>query len=243
MDMQKQLLDPIGTVCKLISLNFNKVKTKISIHGHILTLQEPSSYQPLLRMINGDERNNIAELYYVIVRLIQWYVIESVEETEDLMTCSTLSICNDIQLNETVNKKVCNNTLKKIIKYVCDAFRKLQETYREGNVVLTLQFYINILEDSVEGRFSSNKLPSFLIEQETNYNNFLDYDKIKNLWNEDKLNRICEVYDNCYNVINNTEFSDEIKSHYLEAYIHSVSMLLEASDKEFKYLIQNSKKG
>jgi len=225
MDMQKQLLDPIGTICKLISLNFNKLKTKISIHGHVLTLQEPSSYQPLLRMINGDERNNISELYYVIVRLIQWYVME-----DDTMTDATKAICR-------------GDTIKRIIVYVCDAFRKLQETYREGNVVLTLQFYINILEDSINGRFNNGKLPAFLADQEVKYNNLLDYEKIKNLWNEDKLNRICEVYDNCYNVTRNEEFSQELKNHYLEAYIHSVSMLLDASDNEFKYLIQNSKKG
>lgn len=224
MDMQKQLLDPIGTVCKLISLNFNKIKTKISIHNHILTLQEPNGYQPFIRLVNGDERNNISELYYAIIRLIQWYVIED----ED-MTDETLSICKD-------------PTLKRIIRYVCDAFRKLQETYREGNVVLTLQFYINTLEDAVEGRFTMDRLPKYLLEQERTYSNLLDYEKIKNLWTINKLKRICEAYDNCYDVLN-SEKNPETQNRYLEAYLQSVALLLDASDREFKELINNSQKG
>ena len=63
----KQLLDPLGTMCKIVALNFNDMNTKISIHDHILTLQEPNKLQAIYRYINGDGRENTSELYFALL--------------------------------------------------------------------------------------------------------------------------------------------------------------------------------
>ena len=65
MSVKKQLLDPLGTLCKLISLSFSEINTKISIQNHVLSIQKPYNYQFVLRMINGDGRENISELFYI----------------------------------------------------------------------------------------------------------------------------------------------------------------------------------
>ena len=62
--------------------------------------------------------------------------------------------------------------------FLCIAFDKLQHTYYTGpiptNVVTTIQYYINILKDSLNGTYTSDKLPKCIHEAENH--NFLDYD-------------------------------------------------------------------
>ena len=77
MTEKKQLLDPLGTICKLVGLSFCELKTKISIQNHVLVLQKPYNYQPIVRTWYGDNKENISELYYAIIRVIKWYLAPS----------------------------------------------------------------------------------------------------------------------------------------------------------------------
>ena len=75
--MKKQLLDPLGTLCKLAALNFSELHTKISIHDHILSLHKPDNYQSVVRLLNGDSKENVSELFYAIMRVVKWYLSDS----------------------------------------------------------------------------------------------------------------------------------------------------------------------
>lgn len=229
--MNKQLLDPIGTMCKLCALNFNVVKTKLSIQNHILTLQKPSGYQFLVRIYNGDGRENTSELYYAIRRLIEWYIILSQTDVE-----------HEIQSKkaEIIGK---SESLKKMVGYLCESFKKLQRTYYNGNVILALQYYINILHDGYTGNYNKERLPEFLLKNEEEYENLLDYEKLKNMWDIKKLDRICELYDNCYKTVNDKESTQEIKNAFINGYLRSIDAILQTTDIEFQELITNSNKG
>lgn len=237
MSFKKQLLDPLGTVCKLIALNFCEIKTKISVQDHILLLQCPNKYQFALRYYNGDDRENISELFYVIIRVIRWYLVPKNNDHEspesDASNCGTSD--NYLSLQDSDDIKI-------IIMYLCDGLRKLQETYEFGNVVLAIQFYINLLEDALRGEFDNSKLPKYILDKELEYKNLINYDKLKNFWDINKLRRIRELYDQCYDVRKNNEMTKEI-SGLIDSYLQSVYSLLEISDKDFQMLIQNSNKG
>lgn len=75
MSTKKQLIDPLGAMFRLISLNLRKGGTKIRIHDHAVTVQKPNNYQGLLRWVDGDSKEDIGELFMVIVRIIKWYLI------------------------------------------------------------------------------------------------------------------------------------------------------------------------
>lgn len=220
MSVKKQLLDPLGTLCKLVSLNFSEINTKISIHNHSLTLQKPYNYQFMIRWVNGDGKENVSELYHVIIRVIKWYLLD--ENNNEIYNCEDL---------------------KRLIRYLCNAFRKLQETYEYGNVILAIQFYINIMEDAVNGNYNDNKLPKYILDKEKEYENLLDYDKLKNFWKYDKLKRICELYDLCFKVYNTEDMPLIEKEALINGYIQSIQSILELMDIEFQKLIQNSTKG
>lgn len=218
--MQTQLLDPLGTICKLVSLNFSKESTKISIKNHVLNVQQPSGYQCIVRMYNGDDRENISELYYVIIRVLSWYVIKPGD--------------NGLQ---------CSESLRKILKYLCKGLKRLQETYKYGNVVLSIQFYINIINDALNGNFSKRKLPKYILNKNQEYKNLLDYEKIKNLWSDKKLSEVCELYDKCFEVAKDENKTRNEKNLFINSYLSSIYLILKANDEDFLELIDNSNNG
>lgn len=231
--MQKQLLDPLGTMCKIIALNFMDINTKISIQNHILILQEPNHLQFLVRYYHGDGKNNVSELYYVVIRIITWFLvpINNTDERKD----SNLNLYSISSSKE----------IKNLVKYLINAFIKLQETYKDckdaGSVILTLQFFINILSDGLAGVYDNNKLPRYLVDGEKEYDTLLDYDKIKNLWSYDKLKQITTLYDACFNIENDEE-NIGIKHTMINGYLKSIDAILTTKDHEFQSLVKYGNK-
>lgn len=325
MSAKKQLLDPVGSLCRLPSLIFCDDNTKISIQDHILSLHEPTGYQFFIRMCNGDGRENISELYYIIIRLIKWYLVPSdnininisstppsvshmsqqyikiqeptakdpqseqeqeqeqeqepeqesekhhieIESIIDEDYQNSEHYENIISYNNTTNSseksnksnkssifsEIVDNTnctelsksieLKKMIEYLCQAFEKLQRrTYEYGNVVLALQFYINLLRDALKGTYNDNMLPKYILEKDSEYENLLDYNKLRNLWSIKKFKRICDLYDNCFKVLNDKAITNEkTRDNLIKSYLRSIDSMLEEADREFQKLIQNSNNG
>lgn len=249
--MKKQLLDPIGTLCKLVGLNFSKNKTKIKIHNHVLTLDQPTDTQGVARWWNGDGKDNVSELYNVIVCVIRWYLVKNKGSGLRSSRSNTMaSSTSSIKLSHTPKSNFelladCPEFIK-MINYLCDSLAKLQETYMEnfGNVVLSIQFYINILQDAIYGRFNESLLPACVLAAEEEHDNLLDYDKIKNIWDTGKIKRICDLYDSCFTVSNDTKIKDEsYRDALINGYLQSIDAILTLTDKEFQKLIKNSNKG
>jgi hypothetical protein len=253
--MKKQLLDPLGTLCRLVALNFNEIHTKVSVQNHILTLQKPSDYQPIVRLYNGDGRENISELYYVIIRVVKWFLVpedddeymdtdEFNEEATEFISGSLDSDDKPKRINNFNSYEISKSKeLHKMVKYLCDAFKKLQETYEYGNVILALQFYINILEDGLKGEYNNSHLPKYILNKDKEYETLLDYDKLRNLWDVKKINRICELYDCCFDVYTDPDTPDDKKDQIIDGYLRSIDAILDITDKEFQKLISNSNRG
>ena len=240
MSMKKQLLDPLGTLCKLVALNFNEKNTKISIQNHILEVQRPYGYQFLVRIYNGDGRENISELYYVIIRIIKWYLI--IENKALELQQSEESPESDLIRPDNYLRIAKSEGFRKMVRYLCDGFKKLQETYEFGNVVLALQYYINLLEEALDGRYNDKQLPDYIIRKDREYANLLDYDKLRNFWDDKKIERICELYDNCFKVYND-DTPENQKDKIIDGYLRSIDVILNITDREFQNLITNSNKG
>ena len=278
MSMKKQLLDPLVTLCKLAALNFSELHTKISIHDHVLSLHKPDNYQSMIRMLNGDSKENISELFYAIMRVIKWYLnndsqkqqeavpkqqeqkykkssdsednynnsFDEIDDTPNNSPNSNGSSPMNVVVGKQEEKWVAiskSQEIRRLVTYACDALRKLQETYEYGNVILAVQFYINILEDAVNNNFSEKKLPKYIINKEQEYSNLLDYDKLKNFWDYKKLKMICELYDTCFSVFKDKEMPNIEKSALVAGSMHTINSILKITDADFQKLIQNSSRG
>ena len=229
---KRQLLDPIGSICHIVSLIFKPLNTKLGINNHAIIIQETYMFQWLDRYWNRDNRENISLLYNIVIRVIEWYILPLSEKYKNI---------KNVDMSDEELKKFWT-CLEKMCKFVCIAFEKLQHTYYTGpiptNVVTTIQYYINLLNDSLNGLYTVEKIPKCLTEAENK--NLLDYDKIKILWNGDKLKQICDLYEKCFEKLNS---NDKTKNDQIEGYMHAVDKLLSIHDNEFRELICLSNEG
>jgi hypothetical protein len=179
-------------------------------------------------MINGDGRENISELYYAIIRVVKWYMYD--DNGKNYMGPN----CKSIYGTEYI---------KKIIGYGRDALIKLQDTYEHGNVTLAIQFYINILNDALNGTFNENRLPKNILKYDEYDNNLLDYNKLKEFWDVKRLQTICDLFDECKKLYMKIDQSESQEKILLDGYMNSINSILEVTDSEFNKLITNSTKG
>jgi len=241
MTFKKQLLDPIGTICRMIALNFNEKNTKISIQDHVLKIQKPTGVQFIIRLYNGDGKENVSELYYSIIRVVQWYLVPNpnnkinneYHEVEDEHEHIVLSNAEEISRSAE---------FKNMIEYLCMALKRLQQTYQTGNVIFAIQFFINLLQKGVKGEYDENDLPLSVLSENEN-DTLLDYEKIKNLWDLKRIKRICELYDACFAVQNDAETDDITREAIIDGYLRSINAILDITDVEFQKLIMYSNQG
>ncbi|VBB18432.1 hypothetical protein YASMINEVIRUS_895 [Yasminevirus sp. GU-2018] len=193
-----QILEPITAVARLITLAFKPKNTKVAIRDHNVVLCEPksdSSYwikipQGVDRYWNGDSREDIYILNHVLCNFIEWYIIPYKEK------------------NQEIYKGLIN-----MAKYLRVGLKELQSTYKTGNAVGTIQYYIIILTAVIEGWFYPDMLynpapterRSFLDEDGIGgdggsviYSTIFDVEKLKHFWKEEELRSLCSQFDNCF---------------------------------------------
>lgn len=196
MSDKNQVLEPITAVARLITLVFKKKGTKIAIRKHNLVLCEPEidTYyglkmpQAVERYINGDSREDIFVLNHVIYNFIMWYIIP----------------------NKSKNEKLYNGLIN-LAKYLRVSFKQLQNTYKRGTAVGTLQYFINVLTNVIDDNFHPDQLfvSSPSIEhgvydddssspEDLMYSTILDVNKFKHFWNSDDLLSLCTLFSHCF---------------------------------------------
>lgn len=107
---------------------------------------------------------------------------------------------SSIQINSTDMTEIMQlwKCLNDLTSYFCLALETLIETYKDGNVIWTIQNFINLINDSKKGCYDVNKIPKIIIAEDENIINF---DKIKSLWTLKSLCEINELYGKCYNIM------------------------------------------
>ena len=249
-NLKNQLLDPIGTLCRLILLNFEPKFTKVTINNHTIQIQTPFNGQWIYRRLTGDGVSNIFVLFQVFHRVIEWYIIplynkkhKKEDKKEDKRNKTKQE---DKQLYLEVDDGDVNlfwDCMTRLCEYVCLALSKLQYTYESDNqlAVIALQYYINMLRDSLIGRYDYKKLPVCILENKVD--NFLDYDKIKSLWDCKKVEEICHLFDLSFRTENDPLNKEIVKNKKIESYLTAIDKLLSISDDSFRELIQSSNRG
>uniref|UniRef100_A0A6C0BDI3 Uncharacterized protein n=1 Tax=viral metagenome TaxID=1070528 RepID=A0A6C0BDI3_9ZZZZ len=193
MTSKEQILETITAISKMILITFKSLDTKIAIRNHTLIFSEPMDNLHILtnhlpqsidkflgqsvdRFMNGDSREDIFLLNKVISRFILWYVLPYKEKEND------------------VYKSLINMS-----KYLCFGLEKLQETYKTGNVVGNLQYYILVLLSVINETFiPETLLDNSSIEDEVAYSTMFDIDKFKDFWSKDELKSLIKQFDECF---------------------------------------------
>jgi len=149
---KQQILEPITAMARLITLAFKPIGTKISIRDHNVVLCEPNNNvynaripiplpinipipQGVNRYLNGDSREDIFVLNHALCNFIEWYIIPYKK------------------LDPTIYDGLIN-----MARYLRVGLRVLQKTYKTGNAVGTLQYYILILTALIDGHYTPDML-------------------------------------------------------------------------------------
>lgn len=227
MTSKKQPIDPICALCRIVSLNFKDIHTKIGINGHAINIQEPGGSQSIMRLYYGDNREDVFELFYLITHLIAWFLVPTYNKGQNEPEMSK-SVDHVAVPKKQFDEKFVSE-LKKMISYMCIGLSRLQDTYKAGNVVLALQYYINLMRDGLIGNFSLDRLPACLLED-------LDIDtsmktKIISMWDYNRLHIVCDLYDNCFSELKKNLNK---KTDIIDGYLLSIDSILSVYEKEFK---------
>lgn len=278
-DPKKQLLDPLCTITSIIELLFRPSGTKFGINNHSIIMnisnEIPTSswqnFQSYKRYWYNDSRENVSKLGIVVKRLIEWYIIPTYEliNNKCKMGLNTKkSLESSMQINSTDMTEITQlwKCLNELTNFFCMALETLIETYKDGNVIWTIQNLINLINDSKKGCYDVNKIPKIIIAEDENIINF---DKIKSLWTLKSLCEINELYNKCYiimkdintnnnnndnggglivNIVNNgnndlgySDDNDEIeKKKQIENYLSAIKIFINAKNDSFRDLLIKS---
>ena len=219
MTTKSRLLDPIGTAFKLILLNFEPNNTRITIHNHVLELEPPDVTQFITRWWYGESREDICCLTNTIIRFIEFYIDD--HKTIDEMENSFTGVFNG-QENGKKN-------IKNMAKYICDGLEKLEHIYKLDNAALSLAYYRLLLKLAIDGKYNNEFLPICMKDKQNH--NFINSDKLREIWDESKLNHICELFKNVIESKNKNNM--EIYNFYLRG----IKEILETNDNKFRDII------
>jgi hypothetical protein len=292
-DPKKQLLDPLCTLTSIIELLFRPIGTKFGIYNHsiimnVISEQQVSSWQNIQsykRYWYNDSRENVSKLGIVVKRLIEWYIMptwdlvnnkfdtvnnkfDTVNNKPRISIGGKKNLESSIQINSTDMTEIMQlwKCLNELTLYFCLALETLIETYKDGNVIWTIQNFINLINDSKKGCYDENKIPKIIIAEDENIINF---DKIKSLWTLKSLCEINELYGKCYNIMkdvngcrggsdglivnivkNDMDYNDSLddndddyvneKKKQIENYLSAIKIFINSKNDSFRDLIIKS---
>ena len=100
------ILEPLCVVFRLAILKYKPPKTKLSIRDNSIIYQEPTYNQGLIRMMEGDTREDLHNLYHPILKSIEWYSYDDYKFLYD--ECITgLTILNSVyDRNSTIRHTI-----------------------------------------------------------------------------------------------------------------------------------------
>jgi len=223
------LLCPIGSICRLILLNFRDEGTKICIADNALTLIAPAYGQALTRLWYNDSRQDICALYYMIVRFIEMYLCAP-NVKKQKKNNNVVDDVESIPSTQFVLSDKSQACLKQLGQYLCEGLTILQKTYNYDNVVLSLQYYILLIKSGINGTYSPDLLPQHLHNEKIH---FFDPAKVQDLWNDESIEQVCTLYNNLFSA---KKANNKVM---VQAYDNALITILDENDKKFKIIVDS----
>jgi hypothetical protein len=259
----KQIVEPISTMARIIMLNFYPEGTKIGIIDHKLQIQKPNNYQGLLRSYYAQNKDEISHILDVILRLIYWYnkndfidfndnIHEHDIESPKSSQKEEIEI-DDSEMDSYTKKSTDINGIVKyigdidefkcLLRYMNRGFKCLQSTYKEGNVYFTLQYFINLVDDFIDGTFHENKIPSEYLKEWRKRESYLKKDVLRNIWDISNIIDIKNKFDECFKTISNKFIKDEKKDVVIKGHLKSIDALINVNEIDFITIVKECIQG
>ena len=158
------ILEPLSVIFRLALLQYKDKGTKISIRENSIQFQLPTYDQGLIRMIEGDAREDLHNLYHPLLKCIEWYPYESYQFIYD-ECIKGLNILNSNYDN--------NSTIKHTLNHYIDVIKN------NNNTNISRCIEINPVIDSLKEIWTHSEIQSAisllkLIHEDINRDIYLD---------------------------------------------------------------------
>jgi hypothetical protein len=230
---KRQFLDPISTISRIILLYFSPPKTKLRILDHTVQLGEDSYTEIIYRKIYRDNRGDICVLFPIFVRYIELYMVEKQKklgnDMKNLDGKSRTMRIDDITESSLCTEEVAYKYLKKLGEYSILGIKQLQKTYDYDNAVFALQYFIDLIKEGINHKYSENSLPDHL--KELTKNNLLDDNKVQKIWEDSHIIELGKTFEKCF------EAEKKKDSLMMDVEKHKILNILNRHDDMFKKMI------
>ena len=130
------IIDPLTCLIRLGLLEFKPLHTKISIKNNKITYNDPNILQGTIRWSNGDNRDDIHNIYNPIIKAIQWYDSES----EDIKNIFKYAVKGLEKLKSSYEENsIITHSIEYYITYIKQNFKNKKVKDEETHTML-LQF-------------------------------------------------------------------------------------------------------
>jgi hypothetical protein len=195
------IIDPLSCITKIALLQYLPDKTKLSIGNYIISIQEPSWPLQTIVRTGYDSRDDLWFIYSPIIKAIEWYI-----------------------LDENFDKEM-KESIQEIMRHTISGIDKLQQTYKEGNVVLSLQLMKNLISDALECKLKTEHI--YIVK--TGTEGITLGDSIRENINRNDIVNICKLLVEAS--INQTD------NNKLRIYVDPIKKLLNIRDQQFQALM------
>jgi len=130
------IIDPFTCLVRLAVLEFKPYNTKLSIKNNKITYNDPHILQGTLRWTNGDNREDIHNIYNPIIKALQWYDLEN----NDIKNIFKYAIKGLEKLKDSYEQNsTITHSIEYYISYIKAQLKKKKEHYEETNTIF-IQF-------------------------------------------------------------------------------------------------------
>ena len=218
MDVPNPPLEPLSTLFILATVPYCGLKPKIGIvDGRLVVTAFDQSingyYQSLVRRYNNMSRDDVAQLFEVIMQLQYWYTVDG-------------CWCNE------------SSMFIKLIGYSIEGLKILQNTYREGAIVFCIQHLINLMEMiKSKKQFDPATMYTHCFNRWLERDKVVNHDKIISIWDQEEVEGLINILDQCQQVNHETGLSLADRQEIICSKIVTVEQVIQKHHQTFRGLV------
>lgn len=208
------IIEPLTCLIRLSIINFKPLNTKLSIYNNRITYDEPNILQGAMRWSNGDNREDIHNIFNPIRKAGEWFDLNN----DNLKTIFKFSVKGLEKLKLSYNE---NSTIAHSIEYyILFLKNKINEKNEknEKNTITTRNNKNNM--NNTDNTDNTDNIESNSI-----------YLKLKKLWNEREINIVNNILLQLEDNSNNNNITEN------EPLIIALETILEQKELHVKELL------
>lgn len=176
-----QILEPICCLFKLILYQYKPPNTKLSIQNNSILYNIATTYQGVTRMISGECREDLHNLYYPLLKCTEWYPIEKypvfyqeckkgLEILNQVYSDNTTIHHTIIHFISIIEDKLTNEELLKKDKN--PLIDELRPFWDESEIEL-LQLYLQLIQKELSKDIYLKSLEEIITEKEKKISEYI----------------------------------------------------------------------